>query len=245
MESDDGAEGDNAMVSIPLDSESTYIIKVGFFEGTSGSCTLTVEYVGETTGETFNGNGGEVLVSDAMSYTFIPNSTGIWEIRSMNNDDCDPTLALYDSDGDLISESDDSLQDNNALLIMYLQAREEYTIHAGVFGDGTGSFTLRIAQSVEIPSNGGTIHVQKALGYYFTPDKSGSWEFLTSNNEDCDPIIFIYSADGENIAYDDDSAYESGNAFIVVDLEGGTTYFVFAEAYNKDSINYDLNISRG
>ena len=186
-------------------------------------------------------NGGQVQVTEACEISFTPSRSGVWVLRTADNGDSDPTLALKAPGGLQIAEDDDSAGGYNALIISELNAGTAYTIVAGFYADGDGAFTLIVTPAETIPSGGGEIRVNASTGYVFSPDEPGEWEFLTTDNGDDDPYLILFDTDGFQIAYDDDGG--SGyNARIVEDL-GKWTYYLFATGYDGTDASYLLTVS--
>jgi hypothetical protein len=244
---DDSGGNFNALLSIQLDSETTYIVNAKYYSG-SDEYMLSVSYIGAadkevTDGGEISSTGEEVSIQDATKYTFTPEFDGIWEIRTLNNGNSDPTLALYDPDDNLVSENDDSVMGNNAVIIAYLQAGKTYTIYVGFYNSVYGNCTLRVSQTQYIPEKGGTVHVDKVMGFIFIPYKSGTWEFLTSYNIDSDPYLYICDKEGAAISQDVYATDDSGNVLMSIDLDAETTYIVFAESYNNGDVDYNLSVT--
>ena len=81
----------------------------------------------------------------------------------------------------------------------------------------------------------------------FTPTASG-WYLIASDNdgdgENVDPYVCIFDADGEEIAYDDDSIYEDTyNFYCEFEAEAGETYYIALCAYEAD-VSYDYVITK-
>ena len=167
--------------------------------------TPTQESPTVPTGGVIPGRGGDVSVSGPGEFSFTPDSSGMWTIRTILNYDCDPYLTLYDSRGMIIEENDDGSEDGNSFMIVQLDAGSTYTIDAG-FYDDSGSYTLHVSPADTIPPGGGDVRINGGLtGYIFTPNQSADWTFTTSNNGTSDPYVVIFNALGNYIAYDDDS----------------------------------------
>jgi len=94
-----------------------------------------------------------------------------------------------------------------------------------------------------IPAGGGILSVDSDTIFWFIPDSSGSWEFLTSDNGESDPFIVIFDSDGNIIAEDDDSG-DGLNAHVTVDLEEGLTYIVFALCLNDSTDGFLMSVTK-
>ena len=161
-EDDDGADGNNSLISVHLTEGTQYTICAGFLIGESGRYKLTVTMpekndlisgnggnaaVNETmptkTG-VISGNGGNVVVNETTDYSFTPNASGTWEIKTSESGSADPYLWLYNSYNHLIAEDDDGADGYNSLLFMHLTEGTQYTIRAGFHGSGSGSYKLTV-----------------------------------------------------------------------------------------------------
>jgi len=89
----------------------------------------------------------------------------------------------------------------------------------------------------------GSVRVTGRMEYTFVPDRSGIWEFYTSENGDSDPYIEIFGPTGF-IASDDDGGI-GYNAYLSVYLEARIGYTVAADFFGSDDHSYTLTISYG
>jgi len=94
----------------------------------------------------------------------------------------------------------------------------------------------------KIDVDGGVYKVDAATVFSFTPNKTGIWEFRTSDNGKIDPYLELYSYDGYFVKSDDDSGGDA-NAIMSVYLTGGETYLLCAEFYGEDIGSYLLTVS--
>jgi len=257
---DDSGGNLNALIVVYLDAGVEYTINAGFY-GREGSYMLSVIYIGSDPGGSpppatpsptpptpsvsIPNRGGDVNVNGYTELSFTPSTTGMWEFRTSNNVG-DPYLEIYDAWGTLIAYDDDGAGDLNSLIITHLNAGETYTVAAGFFWGGTGSYRLSVteARMETIPARGGTVRANGPTNFLFTPDTSGVWEFETTNNGTSDPMLTIFTAQNDFIDWDDDSG--SGyNAFISVNLQAGVTYLIMVEYYFQGASNAcDLIVTR-
>jgi hypothetical protein len=123
----------------------------------------------------------------------------------------------------------------------YLQANETYTITAAYNSGTTGDYTFTVEPAEAIPANGGSVQVNGVMGFEFTPDESGNWTFITSNNGSSDPILSLVDSNGNLIAHDDDGA-DDLNAVINIKLNANETYGVLALSFGAQG-KYTLDVS--
>ena len=81
----------------------------------------------------------------------------------------------------------------------------------------------------------------------FTPTESG-WYAVVSDNggddENNDPYVTVFDANGEEIEYDDDSDYEDTyNFYCEFEAEAGETYYIVLSNYYGD-VEYDYTIEK-
>lgn len=229
---DDGGEGYNAHIAQHLDAGTTYCIIARNYDGSNGSFTLTVSPWEDTDDTTLHDESVMSMRVDApFAMPFIPHEDGIWVIYTSNNGDADPMLELYDAYGNLIADDDDGWSGDglNAILTVFVYAGEEYTINCVVWGDTTGSYTLNIKSPVHIAA-GDSINAINTSGFIFTPGRSGTYEFRTSNNGDDDPCLDIFDDEGDYIDSDDDGG-DGLNSLLSVELNAGETYHLFLSFY--------------
>lgn len=244
---DDDSAGDyDAVINVLLSKEMTYTVKVSFYGG--GSCTLSITL--ETgisavaSGSTLPGSGGSFLANAPAEFMFSPEQSGVWVFYTSDNNGCDPYLQLFDSRGDLIGYDDDGAGDANALIVLLLDSDEIYTISAECYADSQGVYLLNIITPTEIPSSGGDIPVVRSSVFSFVPNRSGTWEFRTSDNGGSDPYLVLYDANGNILDYDDDSAGDL-NAIVGLSLNAGEVYGIYAGFYGSGSGSYTLSVTRG
>ncbi|MDR2578576.1 MAG: DVUA0089 family protein [Chitinispirillales bacterium] len=243
-EDDDGGQGSNALITVPLTAGTQYHVRAGFYNNGTGTYRLSVT---STPVERLSRSGGNVTVDGQTYYSFTPNNTALWTFVTSNNGNSDPYLWLYNADWQLITEDDDGGEGQNALIIMPLTGGTQYFIRAGFHNDGTGVYRLNVSSSPltidEIPRAGGNITVNEMTFFTFTPNSTGSWTFVTSNNGNSDPYLWLYDGNWQLIAEDDDGG-DGNNALITSRLINGTQYFVRAGFYSNGTGKYTLQVSR-
>lgn len=241
-ENDDGLDDYNSLIIWNLKAGETYTVQAGFWRDGTGSYTLDVSRPMTIS------NGSSIRVSGSSVYTFTPDKFGVYTFSTSNSGASDPYLVLFDVEGFYIADDDDGGFGNNALLTVPLNAGETYVLGVGFYRyGGSCSLTVSDAAAVTIPGNGGTANVDGSTLYMFTPGQSGTWEFKTSNNEYCDPYLWLYDASGKLIEENDDGAgtnYDDLNALITADLNAGTTYYLFASCFQFEYGSYTLTVTR-
>jgi len=190
--------------------------------------------------------GGIVHVNRETYFSFMPDRSGFWQFSTSDNGGDDPFLTVLNSNGDIIGADDDSGENFNAVLLLYLDEGHEYLIHAGFFGDVDHGYILTAAKYdlPELPGNGGYTQITGTSVFLFTPGSSGIWEFETSDNDGHDPMLAIHNVHGILIKEDDDSG-DGFNAHLSVELEAGTGYVVIVRFYMTDVGTCLLTVTNG
>ena len=219
---DDSIDGSNALILIHLEAGSAYTVEAGFYGDETGKYTLTVTLL-----ETISipGFGWETRVDGVTYCTFRPDHTAIWVFTTYDNGDSDPYLTIYDSSGNMLAYDNDGVGDNNSFIAIYLDEGASYTVKAGFYMGGTGSYTLNVSHVIALPESEGSIRIEEGRVYSFIPDRTGIWEFKTSDNGDSDPYLNVYDPYGNIIAYDDDSAGDK-NAVVTFFADAGSPHMI-------------------
>jgi len=188
------------------------------------------------------GEGWETEVTGAIDYAFTPDQTGPWQLLTYNNYGSKPCLTLLNSDGMVLAESKDVLQDANSIMVIKLFEGVTYTIRAGFCNNDTGKYTLSVSPADMIPGYGEDIRINGTTGCLFTPDQAGIWELRASSDGVSDPYMKVYEPDDRLIAEDDDSG-GGFDALVSVNLNPRTVYTIIVGFYESDSYNCTLTLS--
>ena len=85
------------------------------------------------------------FVHQQTDFTFTPDTSGIWFIRTYDFSVVDTYLWLLDAYGNVIAEDDNSYLGLNSMIRVELVAGEVYTIRAGFYGGSVGSYWLYVS----------------------------------------------------------------------------------------------------
>jgi len=224
-----------AIVEITFWDDNTYTTLEILLEGEGGTAPGMVVEGFIPTG------GGIVAIREPQLLEFTMDRAGFWVFYTQNNGVDDPQLILYDQDGQEYADDDDSMGDYNALLIVYFDEGEPGFIEASFYGTGSGYYELVVKGPERLPDSGGAFTVEAPQAFVFTPDKTGTWDIVTSNNGSGNPFIQFFDEYG-NVYEDNDSAGDS-NAMLSLDLVAGERYHVLASFAALGPITYTLTIS--
>ena len=98
-----------------------------------------------------------------------------------------------------------------------------------------------VTQPNTIPAAGGSVNVNGMTSFSFTPNQSGAWQFRTSNNNGCDPYLWLYDAQ-ETLMTENDNGAGERDALIIYYLDAGTTYKINA-SFASGAGQYTLTAS--
>ena len=138
---DDGWVELDALLRVFVYAGELYTVSLEFYNGGSGSCTLTA-----VPSQDIPGSGGSVQVNNVTGYTFTPNQSGTWEFRTSNNGSDDPQMAIFDEEINVLGSDDDGGDNYNALITVSLNAGETYHILVQFFETGVGTCTLNVTR---------------------------------------------------------------------------------------------------
>ncbi|MCL1901077.1 MAG: hypothetical protein FWG51_01630 [Firmicutes bacterium] len=140
------------------------------------------------------------------SFSFIPETSGIYKFYSFDNGGCDPDAYLKDENSYNIAYNDDGGEGYNFLIEEYLEAGKTYYLDAR----GSGSYYVKV-ELVEIEELelGTSVLVENKAIFSFTPTTSGIYKFYSFDNDGCDPDGYLYDEYFDQITYD----YNSGEGY--------------------------------
>jgi len=205
---DDG----NSLVTLQLEQGETYRVGAGFYLEEAGSYTLSV-----SAPESIPDGGGDVKVDNTAVFAFSPDSSGAWIFSTSGGSGGDPYLTVFGPDGNEIASAGNIMYDKSAFITLYLESGKTYSVNADCIG-GSGSYVLSASPADAIPGEGGEFAVSEASGFFFTPDRSGIWEFSTAGSGGSDPFVMVYDVYRCVAWYDSAGA---GEAAVSVYLDKG------------------------
>ena len=188
-----------------------------------------------------SGNAATFNITGVTVVEYRPNRSGVYVIETTDNIDCDPVLYLYDSAGNQVAYDDDGGVGSNSAMGVFLNQGETYGISAQFYGSLGGGYTLTVSPAQTMSDNGGSVVVDSPSWFAFTPNQTGLWQIFTSDNQDCDPILFLFDASNKQLAYDDDGGDEY-NSLINIGLVAGETYVIKSTYYSNYGGRLTLNV---
>jgi len=155
-EDDDGGEEANAKLDLFVESGKTYLFRLrGYDEGETGPCSIRALFQAAPAddGNTQRSRAVSLKNDDSIPVLFRSSSESRWyryDLSHRSNlliirttGDTDTYLKLYDSQGKLVAENDDSGEDGNALLSEKLGSGTYY-IEVTLYSNKTGRTTIQI-----------------------------------------------------------------------------------------------------
>ena len=189
-------------------------------------------------------------------FKFTPAATGTYIIASTDNGGSDPYGYLYTSGGTQLEFNDHGNGNSNFKITYTLYAGTEYVIGAGMWSNGTGSYTLAVTQQSGNDNTtlanaayitAGTparvsINAASQVRYFkFTPAATGAYIIASATNGSSDPYCYLYTSGGAQLASNDDS--DGGRNFkIKYTLYAGTTYVIGAKMFSTGTGSYTLTV---
>ena len=180
----------------------------------------------------------------------------------------DPTLALYDGQGNQLAFNDDAGGTLNSRLAYVPQANGDVFVEARAFADmGTGAYTLR-AEASAVPADDagndaqtrarvtpgrtltGTLEYEGDVDWYRLNARAGRSYRITlqtpEGREDglADPLLQVVDAEGNQLAYNDDDGEGGLNSALDFTPPRTGPVFVVAGAFADASAGaYTLNVA--
>jgi plastocyanin len=195
-------------------------------------------------GDTVTGS----VEAGTVDYKLVLNAGEIVQI-DLTSDDFDAYLIVSDADGNSVVENDDGGEGRNASLTLNTLAEGRYTITVRAFGgDATGDFTLTANSVQPKPLTVGEPEAAEATEGVLLRSvtlEAGQCvvvQFVSSDFFGFDPIITLYSPDGESVMEDDDGG-DGVNSYGLHCAETSGDYLLQASAlYGAVSEAYRLEV---
>jgi hypothetical protein len=154
-EDDDGGDGSNAKLDLYVESDRTYLFMLrGYDEDETGPYSIRAlfEVTPADEGNTQRSKAVPLKHDDSIPVLFRSSSESRWykyDLSHQNNlltiwtiGSADTCLKLYDTQGNLVAEDDDSGEDGNAMLSERLGSGTYY-IEVTLYSSGTGRTTIQ------------------------------------------------------------------------------------------------------
>ena len=192
-------------------------------------------------------NGEDVWTFDAQEGQYA--TIGL---DAVDSDGLDTYLELYDEDGIVIAEDDDGGMGTDSLIFDFqFDASGVYYIHVSAYS-GAGDYRVSL-EIADASSGGGEIEFGETVEAMLRGGGEHEWEFSGSEGDeiriamnategDLDCYLELYSPDGDQLFYDDDSG-QALNALIdyfVLPEDG--LYRIVASDLSGESGEYELDL---
>ena len=221
---DDSGEDYNARVNINV-SAGTFTIEVrGYNSRDTGPYTLHTSVQPVTVTNITLGRPHRATLQGITEQRFtVTVPTGVLIAYTESN--LDTVMRIYNAQGNEIAYDDDSGSDRNARISVYVSAGT-YTIEVwGYDSSDAGPYTLHTTTEAAVVTNitAGRPHNAVLQGetvqLYSVTVRAGTLVAYTESS--LDTVMHVFNAQGEQIAFDDDSGDEL-NARISVSVPAGT-----------------------
>lgn len=219
---DDSGVRLNAKISYTFALNTRYYIGIrAYSSSVSGTATLKIEKeLKDTQTVTINGK-------TIMLFAYIPTTTGQYSFDTTSS--YDTYMYLYDANMNQITYDDDSGIGANSCISITLSSDTLYYVGVRAYSSSvTGNVTLRIVRDLKA-SQSVNLDGRNIVVYSFTPTATRSYYIQTTGSYDT--YMYLYDANMNQIAYDDDGG-DSLNAAISITLSRGTKYYIGVSAYS-------------
>jgi hypothetical protein len=259
LDSDDtGFNGTDPRLNAELPDDNTYFLVVtsGFTPGpyTLSSMAGNSYCPGVPALEIGQEQNGEMGDTGQQFFTFsgLRDQTLTFWVKSAN---LDPTLTLYDSQGYILGNDDDSRDGVDPLISTTLPEDGAYCLEVNNLGFETGPFTVSIVEESMYCPGADTIPVDQAVtgtisgerrACYAVEVTGGSrYSFVVTSPTDTDTMLELYDSNGVLLNSDDDSGSHL-NPLLVFDPEQSGTYYVVILGYSSETTGeYELSFNAG
>jgi hypothetical protein len=181
---------------------------------------------------------------------------------SLESDDLDTYLYLYDATGYLVAEDDDSGSQLNSRLVMTLPDDGVFLVVVTSYGRETGDYTLeveRVANSGRYPLLSTPADVSRRFGaearlnetgnpyhVYAVDLSAGAAVQMRMSSTDADSLLKLYDEQGHLVTEDDDSGGDL-NALIRMRASSTQRYYLVATTYSPprdwEAASYQLVVT--
>jgi hypothetical protein len=236
------------LVVLDEEGEPEYL-NVGFELYSEGSRGFIEGYLGEIGyNETMYGYLYDTVRDEWQFY----GEAGDMLLIALDSVEFDPYLELVDPDGLIVADDDDSGGDRNSEIVYELETTGYFTIIARAYGDvGEGEYALLLEEVLVEPTpepteepetGGGEIEIDEVVSGNLIDGTEDFWTFSATAgttilielaSEDFDCVLELRDEDGNELAYDDDSAGEGDSLIENFTLDSSGTFVIVARAYNN------------
>jgi hypothetical protein len=243
---DDGGEDANARLEILAEAGKNYLFKLLLYdEDDSGPYNIRASFESFSRerelrpGTRVSGNlgGGE-----SHLYSIRPPAAGTLTVETFG--DIDTILRAYEASQGFIASDDDSGEEYNAMLEIFVEAGKKYFFRLGCYDTNEGGAYSVLASFETVPpdterntdrSRAVSLKLGEPVQVYFRSRSESRWYrfdisrpgtlFTVQTRGNTDTFMVLYDGKGDVIAENDDSDLAEGlNAYISERLNSGTVY---------------------
>jgi hypothetical protein len=243
-ENDDGGEDANAKLEILAEAGQTYLFKLrAYEEDESGPYSIRASFEAFSRERELRPGtwvSGHLGGGENHLYSFRPTAPGSVVVETTGN--LDTILRAYELSQGNIGFDDDSGEDYNARLEVFVEAGKKYLFRLGCYdAQESGTYSVRATFEAVPPdternterSRAVPIKLGEAVQVFFRAPSESRWyrydipragtTFIVQTRGNTDTYVALYDARGNMIAEDDDSG-EDYNAYISERVNSGTVY---------------------
>ncbi len=101
-------------------------------------------------------------------------------------------------------------------------------------------YTIALGETITV-----TVPAEGYAEYKFTPEEDGTYVVYSDMGEaDIDPYVYVYDADGNEIADDDDNDYaDTYDFYCIFEAEAGSDYLFKIAAWEDYAIEFDITVT--
>ncbi len=186
----------------------------------------------------------QIPIGGTQFYGFAAKAGDLLEAK-LDSVQFDCFLRLYDERGQLVRQNDDGFDTKNSLITHMVTRNAFYRWHVSSLGNGGGGAYELAFNEIELKplqigqTNSG--HLKSGTTEYWSLDgEKGKSIFVNVRSSELNPIVQIYSPDGNRLGQDDEHGVAL-NSLLAVKLAKSGRYTVWVSSH-RDGGNYDIRV---
>ena len=236
----------------------SYYVEVASYGDGTGSYTLTIaatnivddhadtiaEATPVITGQTVPGTADHP--NDIDLFVFDAVQGDLYQIDVALGTLSDSVVALYDADNTQLAFNDDYEDSSGSRIFWEAPNTGSYYVEVTSYGDGTGSYTLTIAEATPVITGqavpGMTDHPNDVDLFVFDAVQGDLYQIDVALGTLSDSVVALYDADNTQLAFNDDYEDSSGSR-IFWEAPNTGSYYVEVTSYGDGTGSYTLTIA--